>query len=93
MLCESSYKIKQGCERMKEEGIKGHLDVVGLRSVQRCMLFLSGDISHPQLQKIYMELERLSQEMKFAGYVLDARFVLKDVKEEEKEHILCQWDS
>eukprot|EP01018_Ginkgo_biloba_P013165 Gb_21064 [translate_table: standard] len=51
--------------------------------------FLVGDRSHPQTQEIYDELEKLSRQMKVAGYVPDMRFVLRDVEEEQKEQILC----
>eukprot|EP01018_Ginkgo_biloba_P002599 Gb_38503 [translate_table: standard] len=51
--------------------------------------FLGGDNLHPQTEEIYAELERLSRKMKVAGYVPDTRFVLNDVEEEQKEHILC----
>lgn len=37
------------------------------------------------MQKIYEELERLSTQMKLAGYVPDTRFVLNDVDDEQKE--------
>eukprot|EP01018_Ginkgo_biloba_P011210 Gb_02065 [translate_table: standard] len=51
--------------------------------------FLVGDRSHPQIQKIYAMLERLSWQMKVAGYVPNMRFVLNDVEEEQKKQILC----
>eukprot|EP01018_Ginkgo_biloba_P013231 Gb_05438 [translate_table: standard] len=44
--------------------------------------------SHPQMPKIYAKLERLSTQMEEAGYVPDTRFVLHDVKEEQKKQIL-----
>eukprot|EP01018_Ginkgo_biloba_P037025 Gb_10985 [translate_table: standard] len=50
--------------------------------------FSGGDRSHPQTEKIYAELERLYRQMKVAGYVPDMRFVLRDVEEEQKEHVL-----
>eukprot|EP01018_Ginkgo_biloba_P019471 Gb_05259 [translate_table: standard] len=50
--------------------------------------FLGGDRSHPQMQNIYAKLEKLSLQMKGAGYVPDTNFVLHDVEEEQKEHIL-----
>eukprot|EP01018_Ginkgo_biloba_P003095 Gb_21016 [translate_table: standard] len=52
--------------------------------------FLAGDKSHPQTHKIYAELEKLSRQMKEAGYLPDKRFVLNDVEEQQKEQILCQ---
>eukprot|EP01018_Ginkgo_biloba_P009805 Gb_15643 [translate_table: standard] len=52
-------------------------------------IFLVGDRSHPQTQEIYRKLERLSGQMKEAGYVPNTNFALRDVEEEQKEHILC----
>ncbi|XP_057866832.2 pentatricopeptide repeat-containing protein At3g26782, mitochondrial-like [Cryptomeria japonica] len=52
-------------------------------------VFSVGDKSHPQIQEIYAKLEKLSWEMKAAGYVMDTRPVLNDVEDEEKELILC----
>jgi len=51
-------------------------------------VFAVGDRSHPQTQKIYKKLESLSGQMKAAGYVPDTSFVLNDVDEEQKEHII-----
>eukprot|EP01018_Ginkgo_biloba_P003261 Gb_27381 [translate_table: standard] len=51
--------------------------------------FLVGDKSHPQTEKIYAKLERLSRQMKAVGYLPDTRFVLRDVEEQQKEQILC----
>eukprot|EP01018_Ginkgo_biloba_P006326 Gb_17177 [translate_table: standard] len=51
--------------------------------------FFSGDKSHPQTQKIYAKLDRLSTQLKAAGYVPDTRFVLSDVEDNQKEQILC----
>eukprot|EP01018_Ginkgo_biloba_P019015 Gb_21714 [translate_table: standard] len=52
--------------------------------------FLTGDRSHPQLEKIYAKLESLSGQMKEAGYVPDTKFVLHDVGDEQKEQILSR---
>eukprot|EP01018_Ginkgo_biloba_P001799 Gb_04785 [translate_table: standard] len=51
--------------------------------------FHVGDRSHPQTAKIYEKLETLTKQMKQAGYTPDTNFVLHDVEEEQKEHILC----
>eukprot|EP01018_Ginkgo_biloba_P024981 Gb_25581 [translate_table: standard] len=51
--------------------------------------FVVGDKVHPQSEKIYAMLESMSEQMKEAGYVPDTNFVLHDVEEEKKEHILC----
>eukprot|EP01018_Ginkgo_biloba_P006709 Gb_15874 [translate_table: standard] len=51
--------------------------------------FLVGDKSHPQTEKIYAMLETLAGQMDEAGYVPNTDFVLHDVEEEMKEHMLC----
>eukprot|EP01018_Ginkgo_biloba_P031232 Gb_01322 [translate_table: standard] len=52
--------------------------------------FFVGDRSHPETHKIYAMLKRLSGKMKEAGYASNTDFVLHDVEEEQKDHILCQ---
>eukprot|EP00249_Psilotum_nudum_P023049 c28733_g3_i2 orf=144-2033(+) len=51
--------------------------------------FVARDRSHPQTQEIYAELERLTEQIKKAGYVLDKNLALHDVEEDLKEHLLC----
>eukprot|EP01018_Ginkgo_biloba_P011239 Gb_08863 [translate_table: standard] len=69
----------------------------GLKKAPGCSLielnnkvhsFLVGDRLHPQSEKIYEMLENLTRQMKDAGYVPDMNFVLHDVEEEVKEHML-----
>eukprot|EP01018_Ginkgo_biloba_P007395 Gb_14172 [translate_table: standard] len=50
--------------------------------------FLVADRSHPQSDKIYETLETLVGQMEEEGYVPNTNFVLHDVEEEAKEHIL-----
>ncbi|XP_031475022.1 pentatricopeptide repeat-containing protein At3g16610-like [Nymphaea colorata] len=50
--------------------------------------FVGGDQSHPQSAHIYELLEELLGKIKKLGYQPDTSFVLQDVEEEEKEHIL-----
>eukprot|EP00249_Psilotum_nudum_P016665 c25935_g6_i1 orf=43-2346(+) len=50
--------------------------------------FLMNDRWHPQTDEIYAELERLSRQMKEAGYVPDTKLVLHDVEERQKEYLL-----
>jgi hypothetical protein len=73
---------------MKNRGIKKTPGCSWIEIKKQVHAFLVGDKSHPQTHKIYAELKRLYQEMKVAGYVPDTKFVLNDVKEEEKEQIL-----
>ncbi|XP_057816350.2 pentatricopeptide repeat-containing protein At1g11290, chloroplastic-like isoform X2 [Cryptomeria japonica] len=51
--------------------------------------FCAGDRSHPQTQEIYAKLEKLSWEMKAAGYFPDSEQSVNDVEEEEKELFIC----
>ncbi|XP_057847940.2 pentatricopeptide repeat-containing protein At4g30700-like [Cryptomeria japonica] len=51
--------------------------------------FCVGDRSHPQTHEIYAMLEKLSWEMKGAGYIPNKKSVLNDVEEEEKELFIC----
>eukprot|EP01018_Ginkgo_biloba_P006084 Gb_02808 [translate_table: standard] len=51
--------------------------------------FVVEDRSHPQYEQIYAKLVNLSVQMKEAGYVPDTNFVLHDLEEEVKEHMLC----
>lgn len=41
------------------------------------------------MEKIYEMLESLAGQMQAAGYVPETNFVLHDVAEEAKQHILC----
>lgn len=50
--------------------------------------FLVGDTSHPLTQKIYEKLQSLSKDLREAGYNPTTEFVLFDIEEEEKEHLL-----
>ncbi|GJU81912.1 pentatricopeptide repeat-containing protein [Tanacetum coccineum] len=49
---------------------------------------LVGDRSHPQMIQIIEKMDNLSMEMKKAGCLPVTSFVLQDVKDQEKEHIL-----
>jgi len=51
-------------------------------------MFTAEDGSHPQTGEIYAMLEKLTEQMKKEGYVPDTSFVLLDVVEEQKEHLL-----
>eukprot|EP01018_Ginkgo_biloba_P030400 Gb_19693 [translate_table: standard] len=74
---------------MKDKGLKKTPGCSWIELNNRLHAFLAGDTSHPQSEEIYAMLESLSGKMEAAGYVPDTNFVLQDVKEEEKESILC----
>ncbi|KAK2665074.1 hypothetical protein Ddye_003648 [Dipteronia dyeriana] len=51
-------------------------------------VFYTGNQTHPKCEEIYNELRILTAKMKTLGYVPDYSFVLQDVEDDEKEHIL-----
>eukprot|EP01018_Ginkgo_biloba_P002767 Gb_08744 [translate_table: standard] len=73
---------------MKERRIRKTPGCSWIEVNKQVHTFLIGDRSHPEMHKIYAQLERLSRQMKVGGYVPDMRFVLNDVEEQQKEQIL-----
>ncbi|CAH9113659.1 unnamed protein product [Cuscuta epithymum] len=53
------------------------------------VFYTGGNQSHPQYKKIYEELGILTAKVKTLGYTPDFSFVLQDVEDDEKEHILA----
>ncbi|KAH9316478.1 hypothetical protein KI387_025105, partial [Taxus chinensis] len=74
---------------MKDRGLRKIPGCSWIEGHKRVHAFCVGDRSHPQTLDIYAKLEKLSWEMKAAGYFADSRHVLNDVEEEEKESFLC----
>ncbi|KAL5783722.1 hypothetical protein ACOSP7_008751 [Xanthoceras sorbifolium] len=73
---------------MKERGIKTNpgssmLDLGGIVHE-----FQIGDGSHPQVEEIYSELEKIIERLKMEGYSPNSSQVLFDIEEEEKETAL-----
>jgi pentatricopeptide repeat protein len=81
--------IERVRKMMEDRGIKKLPGCSWIDVNKHVHTFLAGDTSHPQIQKICTELERLSLQMKAEGYVPNTNFVLNDVEEEQKEQILC----
>ncbi|XP_059647796.1 pentatricopeptide repeat-containing protein At4g33990 [Cornus florida] len=54
----------------------------------RIEVFYTANQSHPRCVEIYKELQILNAKTKSLGYIPDYSFVLQDVEEDEKEHIL-----
>jgi len=52
-------------------------------------MFVEEDQDHPQMIEIYVKLQRLSQLMCDARYMLVTKIVLHDVEEEETIFHLC----
>jgi pentatricopeptide repeat protein len=74
---------------MKERGVKKPSGCSLIEINYRIHKFIAGDRSHPQSENIYATLETLAEQIKEAGYVTQPNFVLHDVEEEVKEHMLC----
>ncbi|CAM6085796.1 unnamed protein product [Calypogeia fissa] len=51
--------------------------------------FVVGDTSHPEAKAIYTYLNKLTEELKAAGYIPDTQLVLQNVDEADKELALC----
>eukprot|EP01018_Ginkgo_biloba_P003996 Gb_27880 [translate_table: standard] len=76
-------------KKMNARGLKKNPGCSWVVVRNRVHAFLVGDRSHPQAEKIYAMLESLAGRMKEEGYVPDTNFVLREVEDEVKGHILC----
>ncbi|XP_057816394.2 putative pentatricopeptide repeat-containing protein At3g13770, mitochondrial [Cryptomeria japonica] len=74
---------------MKDTRIKKTPGCSWIEAHKTVHTFCVGDRSHPQTQEIYAKLEKLTWDMKAAGYFPDSEHSLNDVEEEEKELFLC----
>ncbi|CAK7348172.1 unnamed protein product [Dovyalis caffra] len=73
---------------MKYRGVKKIAGYTVIEIKNKLYTFVAGDISHPQTELIYSELERLMDRIRLEGYSPDINFVLHDVEEETKENML-----
>eukprot|EP01018_Ginkgo_biloba_P026788 Gb_37509 [translate_table: standard] len=73
---------------MKDRGFKKAPGCSLIEVNNRAHVFLVGDKSHPQCEKIYATLEMLIGQMKEAGYLPNTNFALHNGEEEMKEHML-----
>eukprot|EP01018_Ginkgo_biloba_P019414 Gb_16546 [translate_table: standard] len=73
---------------IKDKGMKKIPGCSWIEVNNRVHLFFMGDRSHPQSDKIYSKLAILAGQMKEAGYAPETNYVLHDVEEEVKEHML-----
>eukprot|EP01018_Ginkgo_biloba_P030859 Gb_11981 [translate_table: standard] len=73
---------------MRDRGVKKEAGCSWIEVKNQVHSFMVGDILHPQMEAIYAKLEKLTEQMKEAGYIPDTNFVLHDVELEEKEHSL-----
>jgi hypothetical protein len=74
---------------LKDKDVKKPVGCSWIEMEHEVHTFLVGDRSHPQSQEIYGLLESLAGQMHKAGYIPAIDCVLHDIREEEKERILC----
>ncbi|KAG9442879.1 hypothetical protein H6P81_018733 [Aristolochia fimbriata] len=96
VLLSNIYASKRMWDRVNR--VRGRMMYIGLKKNPGCSwielknkvhTLLAGDKSHPQMTQILERLNRLNVEMHKSGQFPDTQFVLQDVEEQEKEHILC----
>ncbi|KAH6759282.1 Pentatricopeptide repeat superfamily protein [Perilla frutescens var. frutescens] len=74
---------------MREKGLKKNPGCSWIEVKNKVHMILAGDKSLPQMAQILERLTKLSTEMKRVGFLPKTDWVLQDVDEQEKEHILC----
>ncbi|GAA0175495.1 hypothetical protein LIER_41924 [Lithospermum erythrorhizon] len=74
---------------MKSRGLRKNPGCSWIEFKNKVHMLLAGDQSHPQMSLILEKLDDLRVEMKRSGFAPNTHFVLQDVEEQEKEHILC----
>lgn len=74
--------------KMRDTGIRKVPGYSWVEAQNKIHTFSVGDSTHPDTGRIYAFLEELDLRMKQDGYVCSTKFVLHDVDEEEKEHML-----
>ncbi|OMO75480.1 hypothetical protein COLO4_26097 [Corchorus olitorius] len=74
---------------MRSRGMKKNPGCSWIEIKNQVHMLLAGDKSHPQMTEIIEKLYKLGMEMKKAGYLPNTDFVLQNVDEQDKEHILC----
>ena len=73
---------------MKARGLKKSIACSWVEVKNKVHGFLVGDVSHPQSDEIYAELDRLGGLMKEAGYVPNTEPVFHDVEDDEKMNMV-----
>nr|XP_043634429.1 pentatricopeptide repeat-containing protein At1g20230 [Erigeron canadensis]XP_043634430.1 pentatricopeptide repeat-containing protein At1g20230 [Erigeron canadensis] len=74
---------------MKSMGMRKNPGCSWIEIKNKVHMLLAGDRSHPQMAEISEKMDNLVMEMKKAGCLPVTSFVLQDVEDQEKEHILC----
>ncbi|KAK8954796.1 Pentatricopeptide repeat-containing protein [Platanthera zijinensis] len=84
-MWEEAAKIRN---KMIDRGLKKSIACSWIEVKNYNHAFLVGDLSHPQSDEIYGELERLEGLMQQAGYVPDTMSVFHNVGDDEKRNMV-----
>lgn len=85
-LWDKAFDVRKN---MKDMGVRKEPGCSWIEAGDEVHKFMSGDASHPQSADLHRLLEELSDKMRKEGYVPDTSCVLYNVREEEKEWLLC----
>lgn len=83
------HEVDKVRDMMKCMGLRKNPGCSWIEVKNKVYMLLAGDKSHPQMAQIIEKMDKLSMEMKKSGYSPITDFVLQDVEDQEKEHILC----
>ncbi|KAH9604872.1 hypothetical protein KSS87_007283 [Heliosperma pusillum] len=83
---EKSMEVRKNMNQM---GVKKEAGCSWIEFGNKVHKFRAGDALHPHVEQLYGFLEDLSIRMKKEGYVPDTSCVLHNLKEDEKESLLC----
>jgi pentatricopeptide repeat protein len=72
-------------ELMKDRGVKMEPGQSWIEVKSRVHKFVARDISHPQMEEIYIRLEELTRQMKEAGYIPNTYVLMHEVEEKQNE--------
>eukprot|EP00257_Ricinus_communis_P015786 XP_015573766.1 putative pentatricopeptide repeat-containing protein At3g15930 [Ricinus communis] len=88
--CNKWDKLRELRNEMTDRGIK---KIPGCSLIEMNGVvheFVAGDQAHPQTKEIYLKLDEMTNDLKFAGYSPDTSEVFLDIGEEDKESALFQ---
>ncbi|KAI9191866.1 hypothetical protein LWI28_014718 [Acer negundo] len=74
---------------MKSKNVKKFAAYSWIEIDNKVHKFVAEDRSHPETEIIYKELSKLIKKLQEAGFIPNAKYVLHDVKEEEKFESIC----
>ncbi|KAM0941536.1 putative tetratricopeptide-like helical domain superfamily, DYW domain-containing protein [Dioscorea sansibarensis] len=73
---------------MRDQGVRKEPGRSWIEAGKKTHVFIVGDFSHPEMNSIGKELNRLIGRISEVGYVPDVKFVLHDLEREQKEESL-----